>query len=109
MCNTVQDTLYLSFYMPDEYFVFSVCFFVLSYKILFWSERSVSLGVLLLTSSCALAMTQLIHPHTHDVLIGAFSDRMNDLPPQASSFGNVWAHFSQNIPSAQFFSFWRQS
>ena len=107
--NLVQDIASYPVHMFDEYFVFSLCFFVLSYKVLFWSERSVSFGVLLLTSSCALAMTHLVYPHTHAVMLNAFSKLTHNLPPQATPFNEWWTKYASYIPfSPNLFSFSRQ-
>lgn len=49
--------------MLDAASLFSLFFFCLSYKLLFWSNRVVSMGTVLLTVSCALAMTQVLQPN----------------------------------------------
>lgn len=106
----VQDTVSHPRPIPDEYFAFSVCFFILSYKVLFWSDRIVSIGVLLLTSCCALSMTQIMFPHTHRVFMNAFSDQIHSLPSQDSTFfptwSSLWSHF-QSVP-AKTFRFFRE-
>jgi len=105
----VQDIAIYYVHMFDEYFVFSLCFFVLSYKVLFWSERSVSFGVLLLTSSCALAMTHLVYPHTHTIMLNSFSRRIHDLPPEATSIKSFWNLYVSYIPfPTNIASFWKQ-
>lgn len=106
----VQDIASHQVHMLDEYFVFSLCFFVLSYKVLFWSERGVSIGVLLLTISCALAMTHLVYPHTHTIMLNAFSERIHNLPPEATSMNGFWTSYVSYIPfSTNIASFWKQN
>ena len=65
--------------MYDENFVFSLVFFLFSYKLLFWSQRNISIGVLLLTVCCALSATQLMFPHAHKVLFSAFAERLQSM------------------------------
>ena len=69
--------------MHDEMFVFNLVFFVFSYKLLFWSERNISLGSFLLTGCCALAVTQLVYPRASRVFLNAFTDKEEVSPPDA--------------------------
>ena len=65
--------------MPDATSLFSLFFFCLSYKLLFWSERVVSMGTVLLTISCALAMTQVLQPN-------AWVDLSHSVKDQAEAY-----------------------
>ena len=65
--------------MYDESFVFSLVFFFFSYKLLFWSQRNISIGVLLLTVCCALSATQSVYPHAHRVMFSAFTERLQTM------------------------------
>lgn len=44
---------------PDAGTVFCVAFALLGYKLMFWSERSISLGAVVLCALCAFAVAQL--------------------------------------------------
>ena len=48
--------------MYDAHTVFCLFFFIFSYKLLFWSDRALSIGALSLTVCCALSVTQLLFP-----------------------------------------------
>lgn len=47
--------------MGDIVLLFCTCFMAMSFKVLFWSDRDVSLGVVLLIAACALAMSIMVH------------------------------------------------
>ena len=51
--------------MFDESFYFCLFFSLFSYKLLFWSDRNVSVGAIVLTVCCALSLTKLIIPNAH--------------------------------------------
>lgn len=46
--------------MADTLSVFSICFAAMSYKLLFWSDRDVSLSAVILLAACAFAVTTLM-------------------------------------------------
>jgi len=46
--------------MADTLSVFSICFAAMSYKLLFWSDRDVSLSAVVLLAACAFAVTTLL-------------------------------------------------
>ena len=48
--------------MYDAHTAFCLFFFIFSYKLLFWSDRALSIGALSLTVCCALSVTQLLFP-----------------------------------------------
>ena len=48
--------------MYDAHTAFCLFFFIFSYKLLFWSDRALSIGALFLTVCCALSVTQLVFP-----------------------------------------------
>tara|TARA_B100000405_G_scaffold43962_1_gene29142 strand:- start:173 stop:463 length:291 start_codon:yes stop_codon:yes gene_type:complete len=75
--------------MYDENFFFSFFFFVFSYKLLFWSDRHLSLSTLLLTVTCALSLTQMIYPLAHRVLFQRVMETVQDAKPDNLSFRDL--------------------
>ena len=75
--------------MYDESFFFSFFFFLFSYKLLFWSDRHLSLSTLLLTVSCALSLTQMIYPFANRVLLHRVMETVQDAKPDNLSFRDV--------------------
>ena len=67
--------------MYDQHSLFCLFFFVFSYKLLFWSDRSISIGALVLTLCCALSITQLFYPHDPLVSFGHLGETLHNTSP----------------------------
>lgn len=59
--------------MYDESFFFSLFFFLLSYKLLFYSERAISFASFMVTVCCSMALTQMIFPETKEKVVHSFT------------------------------------
>ena len=76
----------------DEHFLFSLFFFLFSYKLLFWSERNVSIGVLILTICCAFSLTNLIRPDTYQHLLDSLSQKVQETTARQPDFNTLFAY-----------------
>ena len=76
----------------DEHFLFSLFFFLFSYKLLFWSERNVSIGVLILTICSAFSLTNLIRPDTYQHLLDSLSRKMQETTARQPDLNNFLAY-----------------
>lgn len=76
----------------DEHFLFSLFFFLFSYKLLFWSERNVSIGVLILTICSAFSLTNLFRPDTYQHLLDSLSQKVQETTARQPYFNNLFAY-----------------
>lgn len=76
----------------DEHFLFSLFFFLFSYKLLFWSERNVSIGVLILTICSAFSLTNLIRPDTYQHLLDSLSQKVQETTSRQPDFNTLFAY-----------------
>lgn len=76
----------------DEHFLFSLFFFLFSYKLLFWSERNVSIGVLILTICSAFSLTNLVRPDTYQHLLDSLSQKVQETTARQPDLNNLLAY-----------------
>ena len=67
--------------MYDQHSLFCLFFFIFSYKLLFWSDRSISIGALVLTLCCALSITQLFYPHSPLISFAHLGETLHHTSP----------------------------